>query len=323
MPRFGWPAPLLVLLLAACACGSRSGSAGDTTPHDVVEAERDAIEVVPIPDVRRETVVEAIEVAVPDPGAPEPVDAVPDSPDADTASPCPPWAPVQDESACHGCTNSSHCPCGACVLSSSGGICVTSGEANCACSLPYPACTTVDGQVMCVECVGDDMCPTGCGCREYACVHPDGSACPRPLYGCKDPCAAAGCPDPEHRWASLACDVEAQCCVATEEAGCDNVYAFCTRQGSVCLHVRDIFGASFATWVSGDEACEPAARGYCTCDLKTRDACATGDPATTPGCCPPGQECIPGDELFHRLANDPAATPPLDVHDRGFCATAP
>ena len=173
---------------------------------------------------------------------------------------------------------------------------------------------------MCVECVGDDECPTGCECAEYDCVHPDGSWCPRPFSGCKDPCGTAGCPDPDHLWSNLTCDADAGCCYSPD-GRCDDRAAFCTHPGSLCLALRDIFGISAALWLDGAGACNAWAGGFCTCDLTTRELCASGDPASLPGCCSAGQVCIPGDELFQRLAGDSAAEPPLDVHDRGFCVT--
>jgi hypothetical protein len=170
--------------------------------------------------------------------------------------------------------------------------------------------------------VADVDCPASCGCVDHACVEPEGGACPRLSAGCSHDCVTDGCPDPDHLWSVLTCDADAGCCISPD-GRCDDRAAFCTHPGSLCLALRDIFGISAALWLDGAGACNAWAGGFCTCDLTTRELCATGDPASLPGCCPVGQVCIPGDELFRRLASDPAAEPPLDVHDRGFCVAGP
>ncbi len=234
---------------------------------------------------------------------------------------CPPWAPFACAvaSGCCECTNDTHCACGACGAE---GTCWFHGNGTCACVDPYPLCVVSEGQVTCVECVSDVDCPASCGCVDYACVEPEGGLCPRLSAGCSHDCVTAGCPDPDHLGSVLTCDADAGCCFSPD-GRCDDRAAFCTHPGSLCLALRDIFGISAALWLDGAGACNAWAGGFCTCDLTTRDACAAGDPAGLPGCCPAGQACISGDELFQRLAGDSAAEPPLDVYHRGFCVAAP
>lgn len=228
---------------------------------------------------------------------------------------CPPWAPFPVNGHCFECTNDSHCECGSCQAD---GRCWF-GYGNCACVEPYAACITYEGQIMCVECVSDGDCPLGCGCgANYACVEPDGDVCPRLSAGCAHDCLTAGCPDPEHVWSTLACDPAAGCC-ASSDARCDDRMAFCTQAGSVCVALRDIFGLTAAVSLDGLEACNGFASGYCTCDPTTQATCATTPPGTIGGCCPAGQTCIAGDELFRRLVGDPTAAPPVDASAWSFC----
>lgn len=229
---------------------------------------------------------------------------------------CPTWEPVCVDGQCRECQNSSQCPCGTCGAD---GRCWF-GYGSCACVEPYGACITVYGQVMCVECVSDGDCPLGCGCgADHACIEPDGDVCPRLSAGCTHDCVTAGCPDPEHVWSTLVCDPAAGCC-ASPDARCDDRMAFCTQAGSLCLPLRDIFGITAAVSLDGVAACSGFAAGYCTCDPTTQVTCATTPRGTIGGCCPVGQACLPGDELFRRLVGDPTATPPLDASGWAFCA---
>lgn len=236
-------------------------------------------------------------------------------PEANVTLGCPPWAPISQAGNCFECTNDSHCACGYCLAT---GTCSFYGSASCGCVSPYPFCLTTEGQLVCVECFADKDCPYGCGCADHTCVQPEGDTCPRLSAGCADDCVTAGCPDPEQRWGALSCDHAAGCCTSPD-AGCDDRFAFCTHAGSTCRALRDIVGISAAIWLSGTEACDGYATGYCTCDLAEQAACAGAQPGTVPGCCPSGQMCIAAADLFRRLVGDEAAVPPVDPTGWAFC----
>jgi hypothetical protein len=85
------------------------------------------------------------------------------------------------------------------------------------------------------------------------------------------------------------------------------------------MRLRDIFGLAVATWAEGPEACDRFAPGYCTCDLAAQAACGSGQPGTSPGCCPSGQTCLPALRLFRRLVGDEAVVPPTSVDGMAFC----
>ena len=168
------------------------------------------------------------------------------------ATNCPAERPVPcsiHPSGCCACTNDTHCEEPTPYCDAGTGDC---SDIDCDCVAPYPACITVDGQVMCVECANDGHCLAGCTCdlNDYTCMKPDGSLCSSgggTTAECTGCTGDADCAPVEGL--DLKCNVDSGCCFDIN-GKCDNVAAFCPA-GSACTGVMDIVGLDLSALGGG------------------------------------------------------------------------
>ena len=199
---------------------------------------------------------------------------------------------------CCQCTNDTHCSGGTPYCQANG---TCGSEQACACVAPYPACLNSGGQVVCVECIQDADCTSGCTCNltDHTCMGADGAACGGsgtiPSAECTGCTSDGDCPAAEGF--TLKCDVPSGCCYDTT-GKCDNTNSFCPP-GASCTGLMAIAGIDLGSLFGGGTGIPgmPGGGGLPTDMLGDMSSYCSCPPA-----CLGGQACVTGIEISDKAA---------------------